>query len=61
MKGLAINLGNFNCVSCLFITNSNSSQYETFKTNQGRFEGVLVMPFAKSFLVLPVRAQVRIL
>lgn len=41
MKILAIDLGKFNCVSCLFDTESNSSEYETFKTYRWEFEDVL--------------------
>ncbi len=41
MKILEIDLGKFNCVSCLFDTESNSSEYETFRTYRWEVEGVL--------------------
>ncbi|WP_421659427.1 IS110 family transposase [Leptothermofonsia sp. ETS-13] len=41
MKILAIDLSKFNCVSCLFDIESNSSEYETFKTYRWEFESVL--------------------
>jgi transposase len=41
MKILAVDLGKFTCVSCLFDAESNNSEYETFKTCRLEIEGVL--------------------
>jgi transposase len=41
MKILAIDLGKFNCVSCLFDTESNTTEFETFKTYRSEIERVL--------------------
>ncbi|NJL41154.1 MAG: IS110 family transposase [Leptolyngbyaceae cyanobacterium SM1_4_3] len=41
MKILAIDLGKFNCVSCLFDTETNTTEFETIKTYRIEFEGLL--------------------
>lgn len=41
MKILAIDLGKFNCVSCLFDTENNRTEFETFKTYRIELEGWL--------------------
>lgn len=41
MKILAIDLGKFNCVSCLFDTETNTTEFETIKTYRVEFEGLL--------------------
>lgn len=40
MKILAIDLGKVNCVSCLFDTETNTTEFETFKTYRIEFEGL---------------------
>jgi transposase len=41
MKILAIDLGKFNSVACLFDTTTNQSEYETFATQRLAFAGIL--------------------
>lgn len=41
MKILAIDLGKFKSVACLFDTETNQAQYETIVTQRGFFEDVL--------------------
>lgn len=41
MKILAIDLGKFNCVSCLFDTETNTTEFETIKTYRLEFESLL--------------------
>lgn len=41
MKILAIDLGKFNCVCCLFDTETNQTEFETFKTYRIKFESLL--------------------
>lgn len=41
MKILAIDLGKFNCVSCLFDTETHRTEFETVKTYRIEFEGLL--------------------
>lgn len=41
MKILAIDLGKFNSVACLFDTTTNQSEFETFATQQLAFEWIL--------------------
>lgn len=41
MKILAIDLGKYTCVSCLFDTETNATEFETIKTYWIEFEGLL--------------------
>ncbi|EKV00203.1 transposase [Leptolyngbya sp. PCC 7375] len=41
MKILAIDLGKFNCVSCLLDTESNATEFDTFKTYRREFKEIL--------------------
>jgi hypothetical protein len=41
MKILAIDLGKFNSVACLFDTTTNHSEFETFATQRWAFEQLL--------------------
>jgi hypothetical protein len=41
MKILAIDLGKYNSVACLFDTTTNQSNFETFATQRGAFEQLL--------------------
>ena len=41
MKILAIDLGKFNCVSCLLDTKNNGTEFDTFKTYRREFKEIL--------------------
>ncbi|MEM7796132.1 MAG: transposase, partial [Cyanobacteria bacterium P01_C01_bin.118] len=41
MKILAIDLGKFNCVSCLLDTENNGTEFDTFKTYRREFKEIL--------------------